>query len=610
MQLDFTFSDTIGGYVSAFNTSDDSFVLTTSDGRSQRVYFTPTTYARYTYNLNETYQDASGQMKAHLAHPRQFVYVYGTFYPVTDGDPRFEAQWLVFPGKAPGMYRHEEPDWWINQSRSIGNSYLKWQFDYPGTDIDYRNYRTFLHLAGAKRGDFLQETDTISRMIYGLSTAYMLTGEDQFLEGAEKGTQYLRDHMRFYDQDEDIVYFYHGLKFQGDRELKLLTSEFGDDFHSIPMYEQIYALCGPCMTYRITGDPKILSDMEKTVDLFNKYYRDEAGGGYFSHVDPISLDPRAETLGANRAKKNWNSVGDHAPAYLVNLYLATGEQKYAEFLEDTFDTITKRFPDYENSPFVQERFFEDWSQDKSWGWQHDRAVVGHNLKIAWNLMRMMSLKSKEEYEAFARKIAELMPAAGSDPQRGGWYDVVERVSKPNGKAFRFVWHDRKAWWQQEQAILCYLILYGVLKDDAYLKQAREAAGFYNAFFLDHDDGGVYFNVLGNGLPYLTGNERLKGSHSMSCYHSMELCFLGAVYTNLLITRQPMVFHFKPYPNGFKDNILRVSPDLLPPGSIHISECRIDGENYTDFDANALSVNLPQTDKQVRVQVKISPTAWL
>jgi hypothetical protein len=30
--------------------------------------------------------------------------------------------------------------------------------------------------------------------------------------------------------------------------------------------------------------------------------------------------------------------------------------------------------------------------------------------------------------------------------------------------------------------------------------ARESAAFYNAFFLDHDDGGVYFNVLANGIP--------------------------------------------------------------------------------------------------------------
>ena len=60
-------------------------------------------------------------------------------------------------------------------------------------------------------------------------------------------------------------------------------------------------------------------------------------------------------------------VGDHAPAYLINLYLATGEEQYADFLDSTFDTIAKHFPDYANSPFVQERFFEDWSHDQTLG---------------------------------------------------------------------------------------------------------------------------------------------------------------------------------------------------------------------------------------------------
>jgi hypothetical protein len=234
-------------------------------------------------------------------------------------------------------------------------------------------------------------------------------------------------------------------------------------------------------------------------------------------------------------------------------------------------------------------------------------VVGHNLKIAWNLMRMHALRPKAEYEAMARKIGALMPAAGSDKQRCGWYDVVERVAKPAGKDFGFVWHDRKAWWQQEQAILAYLILGGVLGDSEYVRLARESASFYNAFFLDHDDGGVYFNTLANGLPYLLGNERLKGCHSMSAYHSMELCFLAAVYTNLLLKQQPMTFHFRPYANGFPDRILRVAPDLLPPGSVRLTACKVDGAPYQDFDAEALSVRLPRTSATVRVEATLTPT---
>jgi mannose/cellobiose epimerase-like protein (N-acyl-D-glucosamine 2-epimerase family) len=413
--------------------------------------------------------------------------------------------------------------------------------------------------------------------------------------------------MRFYDPDENLVYWYHGIKVSGDREHKLLTSEFGDDFDSLPAYEQIYALAGPVQTYRLTGDPRILSDAEKTIDLFDAYFKDKVRGGYFSHLDPLTLDARSEKLnkGNNRAKKNWNSVGDHAPAYLINLWLATGEERYANFLEDTFDTIEAHFQDYKNSPFVQEKFFEDWSHDKTWGWQQNRGVVGHNLKIAWNLMRMNSLRPKASYVTFAEKIAEVMPKVGCDRQRGGWYDVMERALGPGQKDYRHVWHDRKAWWQQEQGILAYLILYGCLRKEPYLKHARESAAFYNAFFLDQDDGAVYFNVLANGLPYLLGTERMKGSHSMSAYHSTELCFLAAVYTNLLIKKVPMDFYFKPRPDGFKDRLLRVSPDILPKGSVRLTSVEIEGKKHADFDAEGLVVRLPDSKSSLRVKVQIT-----
>ena len=210
--------------------------------------------------------------------------------------------------------------------------------------------------------------------------------------------------------------------------------------------------------------------------------------------------------------------------------LATGRKDLEDFLVQTGDTIAEHFPDDEHSPFVQERFHEDWSHDRKWGWQQDSAVVGHNLKIAWNLMRIHHLRPNDEYVALANKIADTMPAVGSDQQRGGWYDVVERRLEPGQKWHRFVWHDRKAWWQQEQAILAYHILAGSLGHAEHARLARESAAFYNAHFLDHDEGGMYFNVLANGIPYLVGNERLKGSHSMSGYHSMELCYLAAVYT--------------------------------------------------------------------------------
>ncbi len=601
--VDFPFSDLIAGYVTYFDAEKDTFGIKTSDDREFECILSPMTYAKLLQNLDEAYPDATGTMRSMLV-PGRYIFTYGIFYP---DSPKFEAKQIIFVGRKAEDYLFEKQNWWIDQVHSLANFYYKAQFG--DEEIDYRHYRTNISLSGVRSEvNFRQETDTISRLVYGFATAYMMTGEEKFLEAAEKGTEYLREHMRFLDLDEGIVYWYHGIDVEGEREHKIFASEFGDDYDAIPAYEQIYALAGPIQTYRITGDRRILQDAELTVKLFNDFFLDKSEyGGYFSHIDPITLDPHSESLGRNQAKKNWNSVGDHAPAYLINLWLATGKQEYADMLEYTFNTISKYFPDYEHSPFVQERFYEDWSHDTTWGWQQNRAVVGHNLKIAWNLMRMNSLQAKQEYVNLATKIADFMPGVGSDRQRGGWFDVVERVLGEGEQVHRYVWHDRKAWWQQEQSILAYLILTGVLNNREYHRLAREAAAFYNAWFLDTEDGGVYFNVLANGIAFLaSGNERGKGSHSMSGYHSSELCYLAAVYTNLLITKHPMDFYFKPIPGNFPDNILRVSPDILPPGSIKIGAVEIDGQPYNNFDAEKLIVNLPDSKERVKVKVQIVP----
>ena len=599
-EINFPFSDTIAGYVTAYDAGAGTFGIQTPAGGEFQVKLTRDTYAEMVRNLGESYISADiGEMLV----PGQYVFAYGIFYP-ENGDNKFEVKHLVFPGKTAEGFVFEQPDWWARQVAQIADFYIAAQFE--GGEIDYEKYRTNLYLNGQKLSSGIQEIDTISRTIYGFASAYLMTGEDRFLEAAEKGTQYLRDRACKRDR-EGVVYWLHALEATPDGWKEHLGSLFGDDWGVIAAYEQIYALAGPMQTYRITGDPGILADAEKTISLFDTYFLDASEkGGYFSHITPDTFDPRAESLAHNQARKNWNSVGDHAPAYLINLWLATGEDRHADFLERTFDIIEERFPARDGSPFVQEKFFEDWSPDKTWRWQQDRGVAGHDLKIAWNLMRMNSLRPKDRYTALATKLADAMPQVGMDKQRGGWYDVLERQRGEGETYHRLAFHDRKAWWQQEQGILAYLILHGCLKRPEYLKLARESSAFYNAWFLDTDSGAVYFNVLANGLPYLLGTERTKGSHSMGAYHSCELAYLAATYTNLLITRQPMDLYFKPQPGGFKDNVLRVSPDILPPGSIRIGEVTVNGQPHTDFDAGALTVKLPAANEPVKVRVRIVP----
>ena len=249
-EVSFTFFDLIAGYVTEFDPSQKAFGLKTSDGREFRVRLAPTCYAELLRNLNEPYQDVTGRLNSLLV-PNQYLYAHGVFYP-DQGELKFEANSMAFVGIKPDDYRFERSNWWVEQVRALGDFYLRAQFE--GAEVDYRQYRTKISLAGIKSAkENRQETDTISRLVYGFASAYMMTGEDRFLEAAEKGVQYLRDHMRFYDPDENIVYWYHGIDVRGAREDKVFASEFGDDYDAIPAYEQIYALAGPMQTYRITG---------------------------------------------------------------------------------------------------------------------------------------------------------------------------------------------------------------------------------------------------------------------------------------------------------------------------------------------------------------------
>ena len=167
-KMQFEFTDLIAGYVSNFNQESMSFQLTTSDNRVFTVGLTDTTFARLMRNLDEPYQDATGNMYTLLAQEGRMAFVFGIFYPQNNGEYAFEAKQIDFPERELGKFRFEESDWWAKQAKSICNFFVRAQFG--DGEIDYDKYRTSVSLSGKRDSStYRQETDTISRMIYGMS---------------------------------------------------------------------------------------------------------------------------------------------------------------------------------------------------------------------------------------------------------------------------------------------------------------------------------------------------------------------------------------------------------------------------------------------------------
>ena len=399
--------------------------LETADGRRFDVTLTGDTSAEMVRNLGEPYADASGTV-GELLTPGRHLFAYGVFYP-EGGGHTFEAKRLVFLGRNVGEYNFEKPTGGSTRSDQLAQFYRRAQF---GTGpIDYRDYRTIIHLGGDKTDNHLQETDTISRLVYGFASAYLLTGEDRFLEAAEEGTAVpARAHalLRRRRRHRLLVPRHPGRRRPASRSCSPPSS--ATTTTSIPMYEQIYALAGPIQTYRVTGDPRILDDADAHDRPVRQVLpRPRAGRLLLAHR-PDRRSTRAPTsLRHNRARKNWNSVGDHAPAYLINLYLATGEQRVRRLPGAHLRHDRRALPGLRaTARSSRSSSSRTGATTTTWGWQQNRRRRPQpEDRLEPDAHAVAAAQGQLRRPGRARS-PTIMPAVGSDQQRGGWYDVVER----------------------------------------------------------------------------------------------------------------------------------------------------------------------------------------
>ena len=191
-----------------------------------------------------------------------------------------------------------------------------------------------------------------------------MTGCDRYLNAAKAGVEYQRNSFKMITSDGKHCFWAYGRRRQ--------------KYGTIPLYEQIYAIASLAQYYRITADPKALMDIRQSVNTFEKYYRDNDKGGYFSHLDYASQTPTVTGLGDNQSRKNWNSIGDHIPAYLINILLSLKSlpsnlapelKEFVQICETIFDdcieNILQHFTDPDgDNPYVRERFYQNWEPDE------------------------------------------------------------------------------------------------------------------------------------------------------------------------------------------------------------------------------------------------------
>ncbi|HEX2191259.1 MAG TPA: hypothetical protein VHG51_20280 [Longimicrobiaceae bacterium] len=688
----FTQNVTVLGTVTEVDVDQAAFTLRCRSGDTFRIHAGVTTWFTVVRNIDGLDRDRVPDPDGHPAAPGPSDQVHKyirtdelvaveAVYLEHEGRSRYDARKVTLMHADQGEFLFEETHWWLTQIARFADEWLDDLFKDKRTyewDDFARLYRTNLNILGEQTSDDTQECATLSRLIYGLSSAYLLTGAERYRLAARAGVKYQRETFRSLSHDGQYAFWMFGKRKRDLGAHLIVASENEDDRGSIPLYEQIYALAGLCQYYRITQDWEVLEDVRRTVKAFQDFYRDTpeeertsphirtytGTGGYFSHIDYATLRPDVDALGDNKLRKNWNSIGDHIPAYLVNLILAldplpSGGKDYKaaeellatchQILRETSELIVTQFPprEGESSRFVHERFLSElgddglWKPDPDWRWQQNRAIVGHDLKIAWNLTRVAHFyrgaaaearrhgKTAEArgHEEFVDRLMQLatrlgddMAVYGIDQVRGGCFDAVER--EPRGDLpIEFAWSNTKDFWQQEQAILAYLVLHGATDDPRYLGLARDMMAFWNLFFLDHDNRGVYFRVTDTGIPVIQGAYSQKAGHAVAGYHSFELNFLAHVYIRSYLggrAAESPVAHpdaapmdenfclfFRPDPDCGRTTI-NVLPDFLPPGAVEIVSVKVNGVPRPPLARDNFQIQLDEDELGAQVIVEFCP----
>ena len=269
---------TIAGEVVSIDLSVPSFTVAARSGDQFEAVAGPETSYQVMRNLDnlgrdripdpprqESESDSAYLVRKYMSVGRH-VFVTGV-YQENDGVRRFEARGVHLLHSDPTLYLFEDIRWWPDQTTQMADRILDHLFDakrsYSIDDFS-ELYRTTLNILGQPTDDTIQECAVLSRLLYDLSSAYLMTGAERYLMAARAAANYLREAFRSLSHDGRHCFWAYGRRrnLEGERGEFLLFASLGpDDVGTIPLYEQIYALAGLTQFYRITLNLEVLEDI-------------------------------------------------------------------------------------------------------------------------------------------------------------------------------------------------------------------------------------------------------------------------------------------------------------------------------------------------------------
>ncbi len=427
-------------------------------------------------------------------------------------------------------------------------------------------YHTFVDRAGVpSEGQTDKWLVGQSRNAYGFVRAFMVSGDETYLDYAQHALDFLYAHA--WDDEQQGWFGWANAAGEAlDRD--------GDKWS----FNQHYALLGPATMCEATHSATDCDWLDRGIQHLDDRFFDHEHGGYFSYASRDS---------SRRYGKGFTPTADAVTTHALYAYLITGRDDYrARFLslaDDLADHLVASM-DHEDWRWgFAEEFETDWSIGgpgrPSYG------LVGHVFKAGWCLARAYLIEPDEKYRAAAQRVLDHMYADGG-------FDL--EVGAPN---FDFYWDQgltgrSKEYWQVEQVITSGLINYYIAEDAQaqarYLEMGDRALDFMMTVLRDPEHGELFAVANDTGTEIIDGT---KGGTWKAAYHSTETGYYAYLYGSLMYWRHPVSLYYR-FAASEEERKIRLTPLAIEDDKLLISSVLLEGAEYVDFEPFNRTVTLP------------------
>jgi mannose/cellobiose epimerase-like protein (N-acyl-D-glucosamine 2-epimerase family) len=456
-----------------------------------------------------------------------------------------------------------DPDLAIGTLKSLADFRARARDDVNG------GFFSFVNVDGKVGTNRIKGFVTSSRDAWTFARAFMVTGEEIYLDHALHALEHLFSHG--WDSVNGGWYYV------GDEMGKITSTGTTSKLNnaSKSSFVQHYALLGIGAYCDATRDATVCDWFRRGRDVIDTKMWDSKTSqlGYY---DTAGLDF------SNPMNKGFTATVDGLTTSGIQAELLWSDI-FHQRMVDLANIVVDRLAANMDLSIVKFGYPENY--DTSWNVDTSQTNndVGHLLKCAWVLGRAYLRNPDQRYRTAARKfIYEVLDNGGYNDEHGVPYTTANWSTGTQTQ--------KAECWQIEQAITGGLVNWYIADNDAdadtYLKMADRGLQFFSAYVIDKQYGGTWkLNNL-DGTPSGTSKSNLSNVE----YHSTETFWFTYLYGNLMLHRKPVALYYL-LPSSDTEQIIQLNPVAIDDHSLQIQSATLDGTPLETFEGPTRTVTL-------------------